>query len=414
MHKSTHKHAQIGYTKSLQTVQGNPFFVDDVVKLKQYPYVDRNLNCDILIVGGGIDGATLNYYLSKNHNVILVDKSRIGHGATSVATALLEWQLDDFCEDLENELTHEQVCNIYSMGLCSVQKIKKLIKKHGNYCNFREKSAFLFTNSIFQKKSVQKEHEFRIQNGFDSTLFTKQNNPYSFPIQAGLFSKNGGAEFNPYLFTKQMIECSKNQNKIYENTDIIHVENAQNKIVATSSFGEKIYCNKIIYATGFNHSLYSQKSLCDLFVSYSIIIKVPKQFSWHDKSLMQDNSSPYHYFRFIEDGTIIFGGEDSPYRTKISKNKAERKYKVLEKTFLKLFPELCGKIKITHKFCGLFGETKNNLGLIGRLEKENHLLFSSAGANGIINAFCGVEIIEDILSGKKHQFEDIFSPLREK
>ena len=59
-------------------------------------------------------------------------------------------------------------------------------------------------------------------------------------------------------------------------------------------------------------------------------------------------------------------------------------------------------------------ENKNNLGLIGRLEKENHLLFSSSGANGIINAFCGVEIIEDILSGKKHQFEDIFSPLRKK
>lgn len=59
-------------------------------------------------------------------------------------------------------------------------------------------------------------------------------------------------------------------------------------------------------------------------------------------------------------------------------------------------------------------ENKNNLGLIGRLEKENHLLFSSSGANGIINAFCGVQIIEDILSGKKHQYEDIFSPLREK
>lgn len=59
-------------------------------------------------------------------------------------------------------------------------------------------------------------------------------------------------------------------------------------------------------------------------------------------------------------------------------------------------------------------ENKNNLGLIGRLEKENHLLFSSSGANGIINAFCGVEISEDILSDKKHQFEGIFFRLFEK
>lgn len=398
----------------MQTVWGEPYFVDNVTKLKQYPYLDKNMSCEILIVGGGIDGAILNYFLSQKHDVALVTKSRIGFGATCVATALLEWQLDDFCEDLKKELTNEQVCNIYNMGLSSIEKIQKFIKKHGNLCHFQKKSAFLFTNSILQKKSVEKEHEFRKQNGFDSTLFTKQNNPYSFPIQAGLFSQNGGAEFNPYLFTKQMIESSKNQNKIFENTNIIHVENAETKIVATSAFGEKIYCNKIIYATGFDHTLYSQKSLCDLFVSYSIIICVPEDFSWFDCSLMQDNLSPYHYFRFVEKGLIIFGGEDTPYRGTISKTKAERKYKKLEKTFLNLFPELCGKIQITHKFCGLFGQTKNNLGMVGRLEKENHLLFSSSGANGIINAFCGVEIIEDILSGKKHELENVFSPLRQK
>lgn len=81
---------------------------------------------------------------------------------------------------------------------------------------------------------------------------------------------------------------------------------------------------------------------------------------------------------------------------------------------LKQYPyldkDLCCEIFIVSG--GIDGE--NNLGLIRRLEKENHLLFSSSGANGIINAFCGVEIIEDILSGKKHQFEDIFSPLRKK
>lgn len=398
----------------MQTVCGNPFFVDNVERLKQYPYLNQNLTCEILIVGGGIDGAILNFHLSQKHDVTLVTKSRIGFGASSVATALLEWQLDDFCDDLKKELTNAQVCNIYNMGLSSIEKIENFIKKHGNSCHFQKKSAFLFSNSIFQKKAVEKEHRFRKQNGFDSILFTKQNNPYPFPIQAGLFSHNGGSEFNPYLFTKQMIENSKNQNKIFENTEIIHVENAEEKIVATSFFGDKIYCDQIIYATGFDHTLYSQKSLCDLFVSYSIIVAVPKDFSWFDCSLMQDNLSPYHYFRFIKKGLIIFGGEDTPYHGTISKTKAERKYKKLEKTFLGLFPELRDKIQITHKFCGLFGQTKNNLGLIGRLEKENHLLFSSSGANGIINAFCGVEIIEDILSGKKHQFEDIFSPLREK
>lgn len=400
------------HTKFMQTVFGKPYFVEGVEKIKQRPYLLGDIDCDVVIVGGGIDGAILNYYLSLSHNVALVDASRFGYGATSVATALLEWQLDDFFQDLKNNLSSEQVCKIYYMGLNSIEKIQNFIKKHGNLCNFKQKSAFLFSNSILQKKSIETEHNFRKRAGLDSTLFTRHSHPYPFDISAGLFSRCGGAEFNPYLFTKQMIEAAKNQDKMFENTKIVDVEDTGNKVVATTEFGDKIFCNKIIFATGFDHTLYSSKSLCKLFISYSIIIIVPKDFSWFSSSLMQDNSSPYHYFRFVEEGKIIFGGEDTAYHGKYNKNKAERKYKKLEKTFLSLFPNLKGKIVVTHKFCGLFGETKNNLGLIGHLKKENHLLFSSSGANGIINAFCGVEIIENILSGKKHEFEDVFSPLR--
>lgn len=173
----------------MQTVCGNPFFVDNVKKLKQYPYLDKDLCCEILIVGGGIDGAILNFHLSQKHDVALVTKSRIGFGASSVATALLEWQLDDFCDNLKKELTNAQVCNIYNMGLSSIEKIEKFIKKHGNSCHFQKKSAFLFSNSIFQKKAVEKEHEFRKQNGFDSTLFTKQNNPTPFRFRRAFFLK---------------------------------------------------------------------------------------------------------------------------------------------------------------------------------------------------------------------------------
>lgn len=40
----------------MQTVCENPFFVDNVEKFKQYPYLDKDLCCEIFIVSGGIDG----------------------------------------------------------------------------------------------------------------------------------------------------------------------------------------------------------------------------------------------------------------------------------------------------------------------------------------------------------------------
>ncbi len=73
---------------------------------------------------------------------------------------------------------------------------------------------------------------------------------------------------------------------------------------------------------------------------------------------------------------LIIGGEDTPYHGTISKKKQKENTKNLKRLFSASFHELRGKIQIAHKFCRLFGQTKNNLGLIGRLEKENHLLFS--------------------------------------
>lgn len=43
---------------------------------------------------------------------------------------------------------------------------------------------------------------------------------------------------------------------------------------------------------------------------------------------------------------------------------------------------------------------------------KNFYYFLSCGANGIINTFCGIDIIKDLLEGKSNEFEKYFSPLR--
>ena len=105
-------------------------------KIKAYPYLKQNIDCEILIIGGGIDGAIANYYLSQDFDNMLVDKSRFGYGSTSLATALLEYQLDDFARELKSSLTTKQIVDIYKMGLYSIDKIQTFINKHGNHCFF--------------------------------------------------------------------------------------------------------------------------------------------------------------------------------------------------------------------------------------------------------------------------------------
>lgn len=84
----------------MEYVKGVPYFVAENEKIKAYPYLDADVSCEILIIGGGVDGAVANYFLSPLYDVVLVESSRLGFGATSLATSLLEYQLDDSADEL--------------------------------------------------------------------------------------------------------------------------------------------------------------------------------------------------------------------------------------------------------------------------------------------------------------------------
>ncbi|MEG1528105.1 MAG: FAD-dependent oxidoreductase [Clostridia bacterium] len=394
----------------MQIVMGNPYFSLCKSKIKPYKYLDKNISCDILIVGGGIDGAIANYYLSQKYDTALVDKSLFGKNCTSCATALLEYQLDDFASELNGELNEQEICKIYSFGLDALKKLDSLVSKLGNSCLYSKRPSLLYSTRLIDTAKIKKEYDFRISNGFSAEYIDKASNTFPFKLTSGLYCSDGGAELNPYLFTKLMLDNSHNQNKIFQNTEIVCVEH-KDTLVAHTSYGQKITCKNIIYATGFNWQSFTKKDLCKRYISYTITTQKISNLAWRDSALVQDCLDPYHYLRILPDNKLIFGGEDTLYYDKFDVKKAEQKYQKLENTLRKMLPDYDKQIKVDCKFCGLFGSTKNNLGLIGKAQENEYYLLSS-GANGIVNAIGGIEIIEDDLLGKAHSLASVFSPKR--
>lgn len=110
----------------MEVVKGNPYFCDCESKMKNYPYLNKNIDCDILIIGGGINGCIINQHLSKKRDVVLVEKGRLGFCCSSCATALLEYQLDDFAKDLKKILTQLMLLRSTKWGLNQFRKLNNL------------------------------------------------------------------------------------------------------------------------------------------------------------------------------------------------------------------------------------------------------------------------------------------------
>src|SRR5688572_2155112 len=63
--------------------------------LASYPSVDRDLKCDVAVIGGGITGAMIAWHLvQEGVDVVLVEKREIAFGSTAASTGLLLYEVD--------------------------------------------------------------------------------------------------------------------------------------------------------------------------------------------------------------------------------------------------------------------------------------------------------------------------------
>ena len=61
-----------------------------------YPYLSKNMECDVIIVGGGICGAITAYFLAKDgYKVAVVEKNIIGYKNTSLSSACITDFMDE-------------------------------------------------------------------------------------------------------------------------------------------------------------------------------------------------------------------------------------------------------------------------------------------------------------------------------
>ena len=64
-----------GFYMNLQFVQGDSIFAKINKIPRQFSYLDKDIETDVIIVGGGVTGSILGYYLSKNNiNSVILEK----------------------------------------------------------------------------------------------------------------------------------------------------------------------------------------------------------------------------------------------------------------------------------------------------------------------------------------------------
>ena len=388
----------------MRLTEGNLFFRNISKNKQQYEYLNENIECDILIVGGGVSGLITAYYMSEEgNNVILVDKNIIGFGSTSSNIGMLDYQLSIEHTKLIKSIGDKKTKRCAELCIESLKEIEKIVSVLGNKESiaFKRVNSILYTNKYMNKNMILKEYNAKSNSGLNVEII---NDNECIDIRNGIEIKNASAVMNVYEFTKELASyLSKKENvRIYEHTEIENIKSKEDYTEAITSNKFKIKANNIIITEGAEIIKDFPELPVDLYRTYNIVTEKINELEKLDTNFTARNIEvPCEYMRFTKDNRIVFGGLINKLTEKeqniiISKQISNQKYRRLYKTFQETFYNL-KEVKVECCFTGIYAETKDTLPIIDEMPGMPNVYCNlSYGINGILYSIIGAKMLKEI------------------
>ncbi|MAP56012.1 FAD-dependent oxidoreductase [Altibacter sp.] len=389
-----------------------PFWVLQNSFITSYPSLTEDITTSVVIIGAGITGALIAHTLIEaGYDVTLVDKRDVCHGSTAASTAMLQYEVDVPLYTLIDKVGITNAVTSYKQCDVAIDTLEAIVSEINSNCDFRKKESVLFTTEKKEVPSLRKEYEARCNHGFEVSWLDK-NAIQGLGVhngQAGIKS-TAGAVINPYIFAQDLLLYAvKKGLKVFDKTEIKDRNQKGDNMVLTTRTGNVIKTSHVIHCTGYESVETLPKDTVTLISTYAIASEVfadlPSPFK---NMILWDTADPYHYYRGTEDGRIIMGGGDTPFKNaKARDSLLAKKEKQLVKTFQKTFPAI-PFIK-DYSWAGTFGETKDGLPYMGKPDpNRNEHYILGFGGNGITFSVMGRDVIIPSIEGRPHPFLEYY------
>ena len=126
--------------------------------------LDKDMEVDVLIVGGGITGlSTLFELQNSNLKTILVERNMCGHGVTSRSTAKITYLQEQIYMNLRRS-SYDKASQYLKSQIEAVSRLKDIIIKNHIDCVLKEVSSYIFTNEKKNVAKLESEYDFLINN----------------------------------------------------------------------------------------------------------------------------------------------------------------------------------------------------------------------------------------------------------
>ena len=371
------------------------------VENKALPKLEKDIECDILIIGGGIAGLSTGYFLrDSGKKIVLIDKDMCAEGASSKNTGKLTFMQELVYSKLQKNYSND-VADLYLESQKeAIQLALCMIRDNDIDCDLFEQDAYVFSNKEKDKKKIYEEKQFYERNKIGCEIVSEI--PLDFSVKYGIKAK-GSYSFNPYKFLVNLKKVLTNKIEIYEKTTAAEVKIDAGIYVVKTREGNIIKSKHVVVATQYPFFV----------VPYFVPFKttVQKSFIVGGKFKTQkwqaiSEGKPMFSFNFYDkdDGYLLYSRRSHSITTNLD-TREDRNEIVSE--YIKYFNNEPDYYFQNHDLI-----TYDYMPFIGKIDDNKMFVLTGFNKWGNTNGIIGGKVISDLILNIENKYEGIFNPKR--
>lgn len=374
--------------------------------------LERDIRCDVAIVGGGITGAFLAEHMTAlGLDTVLVDREREGFGSTAASTAMLQWEIDLPLRRLAALYGFAAAAEIYRRSFQAADGLCRLVAELALPCGLAPRRTVYLAASEVGPRELREEVELRRRAGLPGDLVEHAAllGAFGFDREAAIVSP-GSAEADPLRLCHALLAVAARRGARIIRDEAVGFDGTGRGAAVALAGGATIEAGHLLLATGYVMPDLVRNDLHRTASSWAIAtVPQPPQALWPERALVWEASERYCYCRTTPEGRIVFGGEDEesddPGRREAL---AAAKTKALLARLHALIP--AARAEVAHDWSGAFGQTEDGLPLIGPVPGQPRMLAAYGyGGNGITFSFLASRLIGGLLRGREEQWSRHFA-----
>ena len=352
----------------------------------------KNINCEIVVVGGGYTGLLCAINLIENYNldVILIEAGKIGWGASSRNGGFCSFPpIKTSFKKLQKIYGKEETKRFFRNAVEGSNYTKDIISNYNIDCDVTGESNFIVAHHPNKFKQIKEQAEvYKNEFGIETEIYSKEEfNKFGHVgnEQFGALSYKPGFAINPLKFVNGITKYALSKKlKIFEHT-LVDKINKNNGYYTLKSKEGSVKAKKVVVATNgfYQEGLVPQLNSRILPVISNIIVTrklTYKEIDLHNFktfSPIVNTKNLLYYYRKLPDNRILFGTRGDFIGS--DQSNLDRA-KIMEKFFKNIFPDWAS-ISIDYNWRGLIAMSQNLTPSIGKIENEE--IYYGFGYHGV-------------------------------